>query len=71
MKLAFPESVLLVEDTPSLSMVYQSALERSGLAVNPVFSAREALATYRRHHNKLILLDLMLPNFFTSKAIFK
>ena len=62
MKLAFPESVLLVEDTPSLSMVYQSALERSGLAVNPVFSAREALATFRKHQNKLILLDLMLPD---------
>ena len=62
MKLAFPESVLLVEDTPSLSMVYQSALERAGLSVNPVFSAREALATYRKKHNKLILLDLMLPD---------
>lgn len=62
MKLAFPESVLLVEDTPSLSMVYQSALERSGLAVNPVFSAREALSTFRKHQNRLILLDLMLPD---------
>ena len=62
MNLGFPESVLLVEDTPSLSMVYQSALERSGLSVNPVFSAREALATFRKHHNKLVLLDLMLPD---------
>lgn len=62
MNLGFPESVLLVEDTPSLSMVYQSALERSGLSVNPVFSAREALSTFRKHHNKLILLDLMLPD---------
>ena len=62
MKLAFPESVLLVEDTPSLSMVYQSALERAGLAVNPVFSAREALSTFRKHQNKLVLLDLMLPD---------
>ncbi len=62
MKLGFPESVLLVEDTPSLSMVYQSALERSGLSVNPVFSAREALSTFRKQHNKLVLLDLMLPD---------
>ncbi|MEM6661800.1 MAG: sigma-54 dependent transcriptional regulator [Pseudomonadota bacterium] len=62
MKLDFSEPVLLVEDTPSLSMVYQAALERAGLKVNPVFSAREALSTFRAQKNRLVLLDLMLPD---------
>ena len=37
MDLAYPDPVLLVEDTPSLSMVYRSVLEKAGLAVNRRF----------------------------------
>ena len=62
MNLNFPDPVLLVEDTPSLSMVYQSALERSGLTVLPVFSAREARASLERNASRIVLLDLMLPD---------
>jgi len=62
MTLDFPDPVLLVEDTPSLSMVYRSALERAGLSVNPVFSAREARASFRAKPSKIVLLDLMLPD---------
>jgi DNA-binding NtrC family response regulator len=62
MNLEFPEPVLLVEDTPSLSMVYQSALERAGLCVTPVFCARDALGEFRKHARRVVLLDLMLPD---------
>ena len=62
MNLKFSDPVLLVEDTPSLSMVYQSALERAGLIANPVFSAREARSSLRNHPSKIVLLDLMLPD---------
>ncbi len=62
MNLEFPEPVLLVEDTPSLSMVYQSALERAGLSVMPVFCARDALVEFREHARRIVLLDLMLPD---------
>jgi two-component system, repressor protein LuxO len=58
----FTDPVLLVEDTPSLSMVYQSALERAGLSVTPVFCARDGLAAFRKHANRVVLLDLMLPD---------
>ncbi|MEM7057137.1 MAG: sigma-54 dependent transcriptional regulator [Pseudomonadota bacterium] len=62
MNLEFPEKVLLVEDTPSLSMVYQSAVERAGLSVNPVFSAREARVAFKAKPSRIVLLDLMLPD---------
>ena len=62
MNLQFPDPVLLVEDTPSLSMVYQSALERTGLSVNPVFIAREARASFKNKASRIVLLDLMLPD---------
>ena len=62
MKIAFPDPVLLVEDTPSLSMVYQSSLARAGVAVDPVFSAREALSYLRARKSRIVLLDLMLPD---------
>jgi two-component system, repressor protein LuxO len=62
MNLEFADPVLLVEDTPSLSMVYQSALERAGFRVTPVFSARDGLAAFRKRASRVVLLDLMLPD---------
>ncbi|MEM7211782.1 MAG: sigma-54 dependent transcriptional regulator [Pseudomonadota bacterium] len=62
MEHGFRDKVLLVEDTPSLSMVYQAALERASLKVEPVFSAREAQASLQREPFKIVLLDLMLPD---------
>lgn len=62
MEHGFRDKVLLVEDTPSLSMVYKSALERASLRVEPVFSAREAQGCLRREPYKIVLLDLMLPD---------
>ena len=62
MTIEFTEPVLLVEDTPSLSMVYQSVLEKAGLSVRPVFNARDALAEFERKTARLVMLDLMLPD---------
>jgi DNA-binding NtrC family response regulator len=62
MNLDFKDTVLLVEDTPSLSMVYQTVLKRAGLKVDSVYSAREALETFRQSSNRIVLLDLMLPD---------
>ena len=57
-----PNRVLLVEDTASLSMVYQSVLTRAGHGVVCAFSLAEA----RRHcaavRPRLVLLDLQLPD---------
>ena len=62
MSLDFEDPVLLIEDTPSLSMVYQSALEKAGLSVMSVFRARDARQMFRKHENRIVLLDLMLPD---------
>lgn len=62
MSIEFSDPVLLVEDTPSLSMVYQSVLERAGLTVRPVSGAREALSEFNRKPSRIVLLDLILPD---------
>ena len=62
MTIEFSDPVLLVEDTPSLSMVYQSVLERAGLNVRPVFGARDAMTEFGRKPSRIVLLDLILPD---------
>ncbi|MEO1492840.1 MAG: sigma-54 dependent transcriptional regulator [Pseudomonadota bacterium] len=62
MSLGFRDAVLLVEDTPSLSMMYKAALERAGLTVTAVDGARAAMKAYRTESNPVVLLDLMLPD---------
>lgn len=62
MKLDFSDAVLLVEDTPSLSMIYQAALEKAGLNVTAVYRAREARQEFSKGGNRIVLLDLMLPD---------
>lgn len=62
MNLDFSEAVLLVEDTPSLSMIYQSALEKAGLTVTAVYRARDARMAFSKAGNRIVLLDLMLPD---------
>lgn len=54
--------VLLVEDTPSLQMVYQSVLTRAGHRVLSAGTAAEALSVFRDSAPSVVLLDLMLPD---------
>ncbi|MEM7522985.1 MAG: sigma-54 dependent transcriptional regulator [Pseudomonadota bacterium] len=55
-------SILLVEDTRSLSHVYQSVLDRAGYAVDCAYLAEEARAHHVGAQGRLVLLDLMLPD---------
>ncbi|MEX2518053.1 MAG: sigma-54 dependent transcriptional regulator [Paracoccaceae bacterium] len=54
--------VLLVEDTRSLSPVYENALKKSGLAVECAYLAEEARRLHEGAAGRLVLLDLMLPD---------
>ncbi len=56
------ERLLLVEDTASLSMLYQSVLTRAGHAVGCAFNLAEARARCARSLPQLVLLDLQLPD---------
>lgn len=54
--------LLLIEDTPSLQMVYRSVLETAGHRVATAGNAAEGLAHWRRAAPEVVLLDLMLPD---------
>jgi two-component system, repressor protein LuxO len=56
------QRVLLVEDTPSLSMVYKSVLARADHDVTCAFTLREARAACAERSPRLVLLDLQLPD---------
>jgi DNA-binding NtrC family response regulator len=62
MNLKLDESVLLVEDTPSLSHVYQTYLKKAGLPVTAVDSAAAAEQAFEKGRNRVALLDLVLPD---------
>jgi two-component system, repressor protein LuxO len=53
--------VLLVEDSPSNSMVYQSYLE-THYDVDVAHTGREALACLGRHHYQALVTDVRLPD---------
>ena len=54
--------ILLVEDTPSLSMVYEAVIRKAGYSADCVFSVGEARAQFAKTQHKIVLLDLLLPD---------
>lgn len=56
-----PSQILLVEDTASLSMLYQAVLTRAGHSVVCAFSLAEARARCEQPP-RVVLLDLQLPD---------
>ncbi len=55
-------SLLLVEDTPSLQMLYSTVLRKGGYAPLCATTGQEALAKFADHLPQVVLLDLMLPD---------
>ncbi len=56
------DNVLLVEDTPSLSLVYETVLKKAGYPVTTAFTAAEALTAHQGAEGQVVLLDLILPD---------
>lgn len=56
------QPVLLIEDTPSMQMVYAAILKKAGIATICAGTAAEGLQVFRDHKPKIVLLDLMLPD---------
>jgi two-component system repressor protein LuxO len=54
--------LLLIEDTPSLQMVYRSVLTNAGHSVRSAGTAAEGLAAFLQSGATVVLLDLMLPD---------
>ena len=59
---ALARTVLLVEDTTSLQMIYQSVLTKAGMTVHTAALGSDALTLFRRFRPRVILLDLELPD---------
>jgi two-component system, repressor protein LuxO len=59
---ALSETVLLIEDTPTLQMLYAAALTRAGLPVQACGTAREGREAFALLKPSVVLLDLMLPD---------
>lgn len=54
--------LLLVEDTPSLQMIYRSVLQTAGHEVIVASNAAEGMRSFRETGAQTVLLDLMLPD---------
>ncbi|MDZ4311454.1 MAG: sigma-54 dependent transcriptional regulator [Cypionkella sp.] len=54
--------ILLIEDTPSLQLLYRAALTKAGYAVITAGTAAEGLELLREATSQVILLDLVLPD---------
>ena len=54
--------LLLVEDTPSLSLVYKTVLNKADHQVECAYTLQEAQAKYAATHYDIVLLDLVLPD---------
>ena len=57
-----PFSVLLVEDSPSLSALYSEYLRAEGGHVTHVNHGQDALEELRRNPCDLVILDIQLPD---------
>ncbi len=54
--------VLLVEDTPSLQMLYRTVLRKAGFPPLSAMTGAEALELFAENLPRVVLLDLMLPD---------
>lgn len=54
--------LLLVEDTPSLQMIYQAVLKSAGHGVRIADDAASGLEAFHEISPRVVLLDLMLPD---------
>ncbi len=57
-----PAPILLIEDTPSLQLIYRSVLQTSGHQVRLASTAAEGLAAFVHDPAGVVLLDLGLPD---------
>ncbi|MDJ0858008.1 MAG: sigma-54 dependent transcriptional regulator [Dinoroseobacter sp.] len=54
--------ILLIEDTPSLQMVYQALLKGAGLTVHAADTAAQGTKLFAQIKPRVVVLDLMLPD---------
>ncbi len=56
------QKLLLIEDTPTLQMIYQANLANAGYVVDVASTGREGLDLFRANNNYVVIMDLFLPD---------
>lgn len=69
---ATQQKILLIEDDPMITRMYQRKLEGEGFKITLAFNGEEGLAAIKNDRPDIILLDIMMPKMNgidTLKAI--
>ena len=56
------QSLLLIEDTPSLQVIYRTVLQSAGHVVRVASTAAEGMVAFAEQPARVVLLDLGLPD---------
>jgi|GEM_PF-1517073 len=56
------QKLLLIEDTPTLQMIYQANLANAGYVVDVASTGKEGLDLFRTNNNYVVIMDLFLPD---------
>ncbi len=59
---AIPPTILLIEDTPALQLIYRSVLQGAGYGVNVAGTATDGMARFAKLAPAVVVLDLGLPD---------
>jgi len=63
------QKLLLIEDTPTLQMIYQAILVNAGYVVDVASTGREGLDLFRANNNYVVIMDLFLPDMEGAAVI--
>ncbi|MBL4749033.1 MAG: sigma-54-dependent Fis family transcriptional regulator [Amylibacter sp.] len=65
------QKLLLIEDTPTLQMIYNASLTSAGYKVNVAMTGTEGLAQFRRDNHSVVIMDMFLPDMDGVEVIRK
>jgi DNA-binding NtrC family response regulator len=65
------QKLLLIEDTPTLQMIYNANLTGAGYKVDVAMTGTEGLAQFRRDNHSVVIMDMFLPDMDGVEVIRK
>ena len=65
------QKLLLIEDTPTLQMIYNANLTGAGYKVDVAMTGIEGLAQFRRDNHSVVIMDMFLPDMDGVEVIGK
>lgn len=63
--------LLLIEDTPTLQMIYNANLTSAGYAVDVAMTGTEGLTQFRQNNYSVVIMDMFLPDMDGVEVIRK